>query len=672
MDYVRSRIGLPPFLQYQGRGDLPAPPNLAIKRAAVMARAVIQHTAPEVTLVSDAMEPLITPVAAVSRVVATYDYCNVAGVLQYQVQRLEPKSFRQRRPVGDGWSWNLGDVQRLLYRLPELRKSAVRTVFIVEGEKDSDRLLSLNCCATTISGGSKWTSDIVAPLKDRDVFILPDNDTKGAEKAIAAATVLYGVAATVRVVQLPDLPEKGDVSDWLDVDPKRADGLVDICMNVPLWAPPAADVVGSNNDGVVLDDFYAYLPAHSYIFIPSREMWPAASVNARIPRIENIDGKSTRASDWLDMNRAATQMTWSPGMPLEIHDKIISDGGWIERQGVTCLNLYRGPTIRLRSAAGADRWVEHCYKVYPADAPRLIVWLAHRVQRPQEKINHALFLGGAPGIGKDSLLAPVKHAVGAWNFQEVAPKTMLGQFNGYAKAVIIRVSEARDLGDVNRFSFYETSKVYCAAPPDVLRVNEKHWREHYVPNVCGIIFTSNYRTDGIYLPADDRRHDVMWSDAAAADFSAGYWTDLWSWYAHGGYEDIAAYLNELDISEFDPAAPPPKGPAFWSIVEAGAAPEEAEVADVLDRLSNPSATTVAQLTGAASGGFFEWIVDRKNRRAIPHRLEKCGYVPIRNDDTKQGLWIINGSRQVIYGRTDLSVRDRFLAATELVRKGAKQ
>ena len=69
---------------------------------------------------------------------------------------------------------------------------------------------------------------------------------------------------------------------------------------------------------------------------------------------------------------------------------------------------------------------------------------AHRVQRPQEKINHALVLGGAQGIGKDTLLEPVKYAVGSWNFREVSPQQAMGRFNGFLKAVILRVSEARD------------------------------------------------------------------------------------------------------------------------------------------------------------------------------------------------------------------------------------
>ena len=50
--------------------------------------------------------------------------------------------------------------------------------------------------------------------------------------------------------------------------------------------------------------------------------------------------------------------------------------------------------------------------------------------RPEEKINHALVLGGKQGIGKDTLLEPVKRAVGAWNWEEVSPQAMLKRFNG--------------------------------------------------------------------------------------------------------------------------------------------------------------------------------------------------------------------------------------------------
>jgi len=240
--------------------------------------------------------------------------------------------------------------------------------------------------------------------------------------------------------------------------------------------------------------------------------------------------------------------------------------------------------------------------------------------------------------------------------------------------------EAADLGDgersgVNRFKFYDHSKTLIAAPPDVLRVNEKNLREHYVPNVTGVIITTNHKTDDIFLPADDRRHFVAWSDLTKEDFPDSYWNAMWQWYQSGGIGHVAAYLAALDLAPFDPKAPPPKTEAFHAIVDAHHAPEDAELADVLDSIGTrtpegdivrPDALTIPEIIRAADGGFLAWITDRRNRRAIPHRMEQCGYVPIRND-RNNGKWIINGTRQVVYARSDLSIRDRMLAAERLAR-----
>ncbi len=313
--------------------------------------------------------------------------------------------------------------------------------------------------------------------------------------------------------------------------------------------------------GVTINDFRAYAPTHSYIFEPSREMWPASSVNSRLDPVPICDTssnpivddkgkpKTVAASTWLDQNRSVEQMTWVPGMPMLIPDRLISDGGWLERKDVACFNLYRPPIVRLGNATKAQRWCDHVYKVFGEDDVHIIKWLAHRVQRPQQKINHALVLGGEQGIGKDTLLEPLKDAVGRWNFSEVSPKQITGRFNSFLKSVILRVSEARDLGDSNRFEFYDHMKSYTAAPPDVLRIDEKHLREYYVFNCCGVIITTNYKMDGIYLPADDRRHYVAWSPLRKKDFTDSYWNELWDWYYDdGGIGDVISYLMELDTA----------------------------------------------------------------------------------------------------------------------------
>lgn len=226
------------------------------------------------------------------------------------------------------------------------------------------------------------------------------------------------------------------------------------------------------------------------------------------------------------------------------------------------------------------------------------------------------------------------------------------------------MSRSGDLGDKDRFQFYDHMKTYTASPPDVLRIDEKNLREYSIFNCCGVIITTNHKADGIFLPADDRRHYVAWCDLTREDFDLAYWNELWGWYAEGGYGHVAAYLAAYDLSKFDPKAPPLKTSAFWDIVHASRAPEEAELADVLDQMNNPNATTLALITKAATGDIKEWLEERKNRRIVPHRLEQCGYVPVRNGDAKDGLWKISGARQVVYSKATLSIHDRRKAANK--------
>lgn len=415
-----------------------------------------------------------------------------------------------------------------------------------------------------------------------------------------------------------------------------------------------------------VEDFYGYMPMHNYIFVPSREVWPAASVNARVPPPTAPNGRPVRPSDWIDQHRPVEQMTWAPGQPVVLRDTLVSSGGIVAQPGCSVFNLYRPPEPASGDPAKAGPWLAHLEHVYPDDHDYIATWLAHRVQRPGEKINHALVLGGSQGIGKDSILEPVKRAVGHWNFEEVAPAHMLGRFNGFVKSVILRVSEARDLGDVDRYAFYEHMKIYTAAPPDVLRCDEKNLREYAVMNVCGVIITTNHKTDGIYLPPDDRRHYVAWSNLNMQMFQTEYWTTLYGWYEQGGYEHVAAYLEHLDISRFNPKAPPPKTSAWHDIVDANRAPEDAEIADTLEALGDPAAVTLDQLTFYAADSLKEFLTDRRNRRQIPHRLEAAGFMPIRNDTAKDGLFKLDGRRQVIYVKRDLAPRDQHLAVRRLV------
>jgi len=152
-----------------------------------------------------------------AKIEATYNYTDEMGLQVFQVVRFEPKDFRQRRPDGKGgWIWNLKGVNRVLYRLPEITEA--EQVVICEGERDVDNLVNLGFTATTCAGGAgKWRPEYNDALKDKDVVILPDNDEPGNKHADQVAKALQGVARSIKVLELPGLPEKGDVSDWIEI-----------------------------------------------------------------------------------------------------------------------------------------------------------------------------------------------------------------------------------------------------------------------------------------------------------------------------------------------------------------------------------------------------------------------------------------------------------------------
>jgi hypothetical protein len=457
----------------------------------------------------------------------------------------------------------------------------------------------------------------------------------------------------------------------------------------------------SSHGAVTYDDFLAYMPEHKYIFRPSREIWVGASVNARLqPKpLLNKHGKQViddagnpafiKATLWLDRNQPVEQLTWAPGKPEIIADRLVSSGGWIRRPGCHVANRYLPPTIVPGNPRAATLWVRHVHKLYGREALHIIRCLAHRVQRPWQKINHALVLGGLQGIGKDNLLQPVKIAVGPWNFTEISPAHLDGKFNGFVQAVILRISEAHDLGsETNRYAFYERLKTYTAAPPDVIRCNEKNTREYAVFNVCGVILTTNHLTDGMYLPADDRRHYVAWSRCKRADFTQAYWDELWDWYEKkGGYGHVAAYLAELDLSKFNPKAPPPKTEAWQAIVSANCPSEDAEFLDAIDNLARPDprdpetvirpdVITIDMLARNLPVGspFRVFLEDRKSARAITHRLEAAGYDAVSNPGSERGFWRIGKRRVRVFAKRELSLKDQRLKSLLLVAeaKGGRQ
>lgn len=179
------------------------------------------------------------------RLVKTYDYVDADGKLLFQTCRFEPKTFRQRRPDGNGgWIWSLGETSPVLYRLPEVIEAVAmgKRVFVVEGEKDADTLADFGYCATTSPlGAGKWREQFSETLRGAEIVIFPDNDDVGRGHAEQVAASLTNQGCAVKVVQLPGLPEKGDVSDWYENQSNDRDTMEDLIGRTPRWSADALD-----------------------------------------------------------------------------------------------------------------------------------------------------------------------------------------------------------------------------------------------------------------------------------------------------------------------------------------------------------------------------------------------------------------------------------------------
>ncbi|MGD1042170.1 MAG: phage/plasmid primase, P4 family [Sedimentisphaerales bacterium] len=163
------------------------------------------------------------PAKAERKIVAMYGYPGENGALLYQSVRYEPKNFKLRRPNGrGGWEWNLNGTRRVLYRLPELLKTNSQDlIFVCEGEKDVDSIMSIGLTATTNPGGAgKWPGlckkypDFEKPLHGKRIAIMGHNDHAGRKHVREVAVSLYGKAAEIRIVEVPDGYK--DITEWME------------------------------------------------------------------------------------------------------------------------------------------------------------------------------------------------------------------------------------------------------------------------------------------------------------------------------------------------------------------------------------------------------------------------------------------------------------------------
>ena len=171
------------------------------------------------------------------KIIARYRYEDSKGNHAYKINRFEPKNFRPERPDG---KWTLDGVTRVPYRLPQLLSGVKkgREILILEGEKDCDNAEKLGLVATTFAGGAgKWREEYSKWFQVAKVICVPDNDDTGRKGMHRVASEISKVAGSVRWLELPDLPEKGDFSDWIKIEGNDKKAFEILATNAPQWDP---------------------------------------------------------------------------------------------------------------------------------------------------------------------------------------------------------------------------------------------------------------------------------------------------------------------------------------------------------------------------------------------------------------------------------------------------
>lgn len=213
------------------------------------------------------------------KVVAVYDYTDESGETLYQVHRTNHKNFWQKKPNGE----NIGDTRRVLFRLPEVIKAD--TIFIAEGEKDVITMNVLGFTATTVSGGANtanWKPDFAGYFKDKRVILLPDNDKPGLKFMLYVAEQLLQITDKVKLIELPELESKQDITDWIQSGHTKQELLQLVADTENLQLPRVSEMGEKEDLEVEKKIFTTRELLDKYENLPPVEYLPLLGVNGLI------------------------------------------------------------------------------------------------------------------------------------------------------------------------------------------------------------------------------------------------------------------------------------------------------------------------------------------------------------------------------------------------------
>jgi hypothetical protein len=325
-----------------------------------------------------------------------------------------------------------------------------------------------------------------------------------------------------------------------------------------------------------------------YFNLVNRREVSRASFNAIFRGTKCVSIHTNRrieASTYFDENREASggelvnEITYAAGeKALVTRDGLIYGNKWIDAR----------PEIT-HSTTSIDRWLKHCETLVPTDFEREHIFdmMAFKLQHPELKINHAVLHGGDEGAGKDLMWAPFIWSIcGPFqrNYGLIKNELINNQWGYLLESEIVVLNELKEGEAVERRALANQLKPLIAAPPDLISINRKGLHPYYMLNRLFVLAFTNHRLP-ITLESSDRRWFCVWSTSPRMNSEDG--AEMAAWYQKEGFNAIAGWLHDRDVSKFNPGMFPPLTDYKRSLIESGMSIAESYILDAINNQKHP-------------------------------------------------------------------------------------
>lgn len=376
---------------------------------------------------------------------------------------------------------------------------------------------------------------------------------------------------------------------------------------------------------------FAYVVENdSYFDLETRRELSRASFNAiyrHVPCVSVHNGRRVEAATCFDENRVAhnarilQNLTYAAGESvLVVRDGDVLGNRWMNAR----------PDVSGVRSSDISRWLSHAEVLIPDAEAREHTFnmMAFKVQNPNIKINHAVLHGGDEGSGKDTLWAPFIWAVcgpHSKNRGLVDNDSLTSQWGYQLESEILILNELKEPEAKERRALANKLKPIIAAPPEMLPINRKGLHPYDMVNRMFVLAFTNDPVP-ISIPSQDRRWFCVWSTAPRMDPDAA--REMWDWYRAGGFQVIARWLHDRDVSAFNPSAAPPVTEFKLNLVEHGMTIAESFLTDMIRLRSgefakgvigSPFYAVCERLSSLAPSGV------KVPQAALLHALKEAGW-----------------------------------------------